>query len=242
MAVLIFGSVAPGMETAAAAAEPRSVPPTGLSGFWALRFDSRNVPPALLLRSVTPQQSAQHESADSRIIRWCRIVGTPALMDGGGAPISIIEGKQQIAISAQMPSAARHIYLDRTQPPEASTYDATTNGFSIGHWDHDTLVVETSGFNDDGVTMLPGGGFRTPTSRLTEYYRLAEGGKWLEVTFVWTDPNVFAAPHAYAFRYYRVPRFDAGEFLCESNDPERAGFLSSPPAAEATVPPVTGNR
>ena len=92
------------------------------------------------------------------------------------------------------------------------------------------MIVETEGFSDTGYTALPGGGFRTKTSHLSERYHLVDDGHELEVTFTWTDPRVFAKPHTYAFRYYRVPReFNAGENFCDSNDQERANFLTQVP-------------
>ena len=200
-----------------------------ITGFWFLRFDSRNVPKAALLPSVTPKMIAAHEAEDAHAIRWCQYEGMPYVMESS-TPLDVLEGKTQIVIASETPSGARHIYIDRTARPDPSTFDPTRIGFSIGHWDGDALIVETKGFNDDGHTAIPGGGFRTHTSVLMERYQLVDDGKELEVTFTWTDPKVFAAPHTYAFRYYRAPReYNAGEFFCDSNDQERANFLTKPP-------------
>jgi hypothetical protein len=209
----------------------------GLTGFWALRFDSRNVPAAQLTQGVTAAQITAHRRADQHVIRWCQAVGMPLLMQST-APLDIVQGTTQIAITSEMPSAARHIYLDRKSPPGADTLDPAANGFSIGHWDGQTLLVHTIGFSDVGYTSLPGGGFRTSSSELTERYQLVEHGRELEVTFTWTDPKVFQQPHTYAFRYYRVPRgFNAGESFCDSNDQERAAFLTRPPEPVQMPPP-----
>ncbi|HKQ85623.1 MAG TPA: hypothetical protein VJS43_02515, partial [Candidatus Acidoferrales bacterium] len=140
------------------------------------------------------------------------------------------QGQTQIVIVSETPSAVRHIYTDRKSHPDPLTFDTVRNGNSIGHWEGDTLIVDTTGFNDEGYTSLPGGGFRTPTSHLKERYQLVEGGKELEVTFTWDDAKVFAKPHTYAFRYYRVPRgYNAGESFCDSNDQERGQFLTQSP-------------
>lgn len=200
-----------------------------ITGFWALRFDSRNVPKASLLPSVTRKEMEEHESGDQHTIRWCQYQGMPYMMEST-APLDILQGDTQVVVISETPSAGRHIYTDRTTRPSPDTFDATRNGFSIGKWDGGTLIVETDGFSDTGYTSIPGGGFRTQTSHLSERYQLVDGGKELEVTFTWTDPKVFAKPHTYAFRYYRVPRgLDAGESFCDSNDQERADFLTKPP-------------
>jgi hypothetical protein len=211
-----------------------------ITGFWTLRFDSFNIPKASLVPSITKKQIDAHEESDQHTIRWCQFVGTPFMMSST-APIDIVEGATQIEIVSQTPSAPRHIYTDRTSRPDPAIFDKTTNGFSVGHWDGDTLIVETEGFNEKGHTSLPGGGFRTPASHLTERYQLVDSGRELEVTFTWTDPKVFAKPHTYAFRYYRYPReFNAGEFFCDSNEQERADFLTKPSIEAKSTKVATG--
>lgn len=202
-----------------------------LTGFWTLRFDSQNVPKASLLPGITAKEIEAHQQQDLHTIRWCQYVGMPYMMESQ-APLDILQGKTQIVIVSETPSAVRHIYTDRNSHPDPLTFDTVRNGNSIGHWQGDTLIVDTIGFNNEGYTSLPGGGFRTATSHLKERYHLAEGGKELEVTFTWEDPKVFAKPHTYAFRYYRVPRgYNAGESFCDSNDQERGQFLTQPPVA-----------
>ncbi len=229
-ALMIFPvlSVAQSAAPASPPAQSNEAPPN-LTGFWALRFDSLNVPKAALLPSVTAKQIEAHQQQDLHTIRWCQYVGMPYMMESQ-APLDILQGDWQIVIVSETPSAVRHIYTDRNSHPDPLTFDTVRNGNSIGHWEGDTLIVDTIGFNDEGYTSLPGGGFRTPTSHLKERYHLVEGGKQLEVTFTWEDPKVFEKPHTYAFRYYRVPRgYNAGEDFCDSNDRERGQFLTQPP-------------
>jgi len=47
------------------------------------------------------------------------------------------------------------------------------------------------------------------------------------VTFTWTDPAVFAAPHTYEFRYQRAePGYEARPYArCDPFDAERTAFL-----------------
>jgi hypothetical protein len=202
-----------------------------LTGFWVLRFDSRNVPSAKLVASIGSKQKAEHDAHDQHIIRWCLPLGMPHVMDGSG-PIGIVQGGNEIAIRSEAPSAARHVYLRRSSPPGADVYESTSNGFSIGQWDGNALIVETSGFNDKGYSAIPGGGFVAASSHLTERYELLDRGRQLQVTFTWTDPHVFAAAHTYAYRYYRTPaQYNAGEVLCDSHDTSRADFLTKGPAS-----------
>ena len=85
--------------------------------------------------------------------------------------------------------------------------------------------------NERGITAVPGGGYRTSRSHLTEQYRLASSGDRLTVTFTWTDPGVFRRPHTYAFFYYKVRATPEPRVLnCIQNDADRARFLTEMPA------------
>lgn len=158
------------------------------------------------------------------------------VMDAG-RPLDIRQGRREVAIQPEVNATPRHIYLSRTTHINPEEFDPTTNGDSIGRWDGDTLVVTTIGFAaDKGVTAIPGGGFRTGDTKLTERYRLLENGAVLSVTFTWEDPKVFAKPHIYQFRYRRLP---AGyeprpPLVCDPFDEERTTFLTGAPPAGST--------
>src|SRR5215469_9723796 len=68
-------------------------------------------------------------------------------------------------------------------------------GYSIGHWDKDTLVVESSGYNDR--TWLLGGYPHTEKLRMTERSRRADFGH-LEITVTFEDPGAY-------FKSWTVP-------------------------------------
>jgi hypothetical protein len=202
-----------------------------LSGYWELRYDSFNVPQA----SVTPGTlagAAAQIRHDIEAVRWCDLVGMPAIM-GDRAPIDLRQSASVIGIVAKTQSSERYIYLDGRKHPEKDELDSTTNGHSIGQWEGETLLVDTIGFNDRGVTRLPGGGVRTSNSHLSERYRLMGNGQRLDVTFTWEDADVFTKPHSYEFRYYRIPEIsDPRIFPCNAKDAERAKFLIEPPVAK----------
>jgi hypothetical protein len=219
-----------GLAILSAGAAPAQQHPD-LSGYWKLRNDSFNVPQA----SVTPGTvagAAAQTRHDIEAVRWCDPVGMPAIM-GDRAPIDLRQSASVIGIVAKPQSSERYIYLDGRKHPDKDELDPTTNGHSIGQWEGETLVVDTIGFNDRGVTRLPGGGVRTSNSHLTERYRLMGNGQRLDVTFTWEDGNVFTKSHTYEFRYYRIPEIsDPRIFPCNAKDAERAKFLMEPPVAK----------
>jgi hypothetical protein len=199
-----------------------------ISGFWELRFDSKSIPRAALVPKVTAKEIEAHRESDLMAIRWCNYLGMPAVMEQ--PPLDIRQGRIEVAIIVEPVSVARHIYTDGRSHVSMDTFDPTTNGQSIGRWEGDTFVVDTIGFAPDrGIISIPGGGYRTADSHLTERYRLLNGGKQLSVTFTWEDPNVFAKPHTYEFRYYRAPKDTNARILtCDPFDEDRARFLTQP--------------
>ena len=199
-----------------------------LSGYWELRYDSVKVPPASLtvqMRAADQDALARH---DMEAIRWCNNIGVPAMM-GDRSPLDIRQSPAMIAMVSKSQSSVRYIFSDGRAHPAKEDLDPTTNGNSIGRWEGETLVVDTVGFNDRGVTRIPGGGVRMPDSHLIERYRLLNGGQQLSVTFTWEDPKVFDKPHTYEFRYYKVARItEPRMYSCDATDGERAKFLLEP--------------
>ena len=201
-----------------------------LSGFWELGFDSRNVPPASLTATAAAADRVTQAKHDADAIRWCHFFGVPYVM--GQSPIDIVQNTngKEIAITFPVRNPGRHIYTDGRQHVNPDVFDPASNGHSIGHWKGDTLVVDTVGFSDEGILAIPGGGRRSMTSHLVERYKLLNNGQRLSVLFTWEDPNVFAKPHTYEFRYYKAPPgTEAREFDCAASDEERTKFLTGTP-------------
>lgn len=200
-----------------------------ISGFWELKSDSKNVPDAVLTPAAIKAAKEMREK-DGHAIRWCNFLGTPFIMGDYGR-LDIRDSPFEIAIVPESMAVARHIYVDGRKHISKEIFDPTTNGNSIGTWQGDSLVVDTIGFSDKGVTAIPGGGYRTPDSHLVEKYQLLDNGKKLKVTFTWDDPKVFVKPHTYQFMYYRaIPgTFVREEAACDSNDPERTKLLTETP-------------
>jgi hypothetical protein len=151
-------------QEAAAAASP------DLSGYWELRHDSFSVPRATLTREAPAgeEKAAQH---DLDAIQRCIPMGVPALMSDRPV-LNLQQSKTVVGIIPKGPASVRYIYTDGRPHPPAEEWEGATNGHSIGHWEGDTLVVDTTGFNERGVTTIPGGGWRTSSSKLTERFHL----------------------------------------------------------------------
>lgn len=199
--------------------------PHDLSGYWEIEPDGRSIPPAQLASGVTEAKLKAIREEDLISARWCRSIGLPQQMDSP-RPISITQGSRELLMVFETNTTVRHFYFtDKHTNPDI--FDPTSTGESIAHWEGDTLVVDTIGFHaTKGRMMIPGGGFRTEKSHLVERYKLLNADV-LSVTSTWTDPEVFAVPQTYEYRYQRVkgiydPRAGVS---CDPWDKQRAAFV-----------------
>ena len=193
------------------------------SGYWELRLDGISAPPATLSKAATDATAAQARK-DVEALSRCTPIGMPAVMNDRST-LDIRQSPSVTAFVAKTQSSTRYVYTDGRSHPAKDELEPTTNGHSVGRWEGDTLVVDTIGFNDRGLTRIPGGGYRTPAAHLTERMRLLASGQ-LSVMFTWDDPGVFARPHSYEFRYVKVPTIVEPRINeCFANDQDRAAFL-----------------
>src|SRR5665213_426170 len=105
-------------------------------------------------------------------------------------PRKIIQTPGLIVILYEAQGGVRQIFMDgRPLPkdPEPWWY-----GYSIGHWDGDTLVVETTGFRDD-VWLDVEGSPLTSTGKMTERFRRVNFGH-LEMEITVEDPKAYTHP------------------------------------------------
>ncbi len=108
----------------------------------------------------------------------------------------------------------RQIFLDGRALESAP--NSSWMGYSVGHWDGDTLVVESFGFNDR--TWLDHDGHpHTEALRMTERYRRRDFGH-LELEVTLSDPAVYARPWTVAVRAELAADTEMIEFVCNENN------------------------
>jgi hypothetical protein len=88
-------------------------------------------------------------------------------------------------------------------------------GYSIAHWDGDTLVVESSGFNDR--TWLLGGYPHTEALRMTERYRRTDFGH-LEIAVTFQDPGAYSKAWTVPLRAQLAADTELLESVCNEFD------------------------
>src|ERR1700722_7963840 len=91
-------------------APPQDAAPANISGFWELRYDSRNIPKAALTLAAARMSPDAQAKKDLHVIRWCILSGVPMQMDNG-APIDIEQDSKHVGILSEPVSGPRTIYL-----------------------------------------------------------------------------------------------------------------------------------
>ncbi|HEY4030487.1 MAG TPA: hypothetical protein VGM25_09110 [Caulobacteraceae bacterium] len=143
----------------------------------------------------------------------CMPHGLPRLMI---APygVQIVQTKGMITLMHAVNHNVRYIHMDQKMPEKVPL---TFNGYSVGHWEGDTLVVHSKGISSAGIIDQLG----TPHSdelQTTERIRKIDGGKQLEDMMTFEDPKAYA--HPWTARL--IDNWDNGhrisEYVCEENN------------------------
>jgi hypothetical protein len=156
----------------------------------------------------------------------CKPAGVPGFDVLLGGALSILQSPKEVTMIFSGNSEVRHIRLNASHSanPKPSWY-----GESVGHYEDDTLVVDTIGLNDK--TVLDN--YRTPhTDKLhvTERWRLIEDGKKLEILMIIDDPDTFNQPWQALRQYSRVNR-TLSEDICSENNINPFGIDYGTPVA-----------
>jgi hypothetical protein len=118
--------------------------------------------------------------------------GPPMMNTGFNANYQITQTRDAVAIEVEMNHDVRIIRMnDRTHPPAGVT---RWMGDSVGWWEGDTLVVETTNFDTRGGVGSLGGGFAYgPKTRITERFTRTAPDRIL-YQFTVEDPDYFKQP------------------------------------------------
>jgi len=136
----------------------------------------------------------------------CKPYGVPAIWNSGG-PFLFVQTPSEVLIINQGEQFGRHVYMN---VPHSTNLKPSYYGESVGHYEGDTLVIDTVGMN--AKTFADN--FRTPhTEKLhvVERLRRIEGGKILEVQVTADDPDTFVQPWQGTRRYNLGKPIDRGE-------------------------------
>jgi len=220
-------AIAPGAALAqSAAAHP------DLTGIWGIYrggpgSDPKFRPPAatpLLLKPQYQKPYEEHRAKEAAAAKLgeqlantsaeCIPYGVPTMMSVAIYPVEIIQTNKQVTIISEAFSEVRRVYLDR---PQAKLEDVAPGyyGRSVGHWEGDTLVVDTIGIKPtvSGYREMP----HSPEMHVTERFHLL-APDMLHDQITIDDPVVLEKPVTYTVGYKRMPKdYEMVEFVCDNN-------------------------
>jgi hypothetical protein len=130
----------------------------------------------------------------------CWPMGTPGFLLHPAQAVYIIQSPKEVVLTWEGDMISRHIYLNVAHQTNAKP---SWFGDSVGHYEGDTLVVDTVGMNDR--TFIDN--FDTPhTTKLhvEERFHMIDNGKTLEVRIHVEDPGAFTSPWNAIQRYHRT--------------------------------------
>jgi hypothetical protein len=205
------GARVPPRRADAPPAAPSSTPPLA-----AFRDIGENVPGGLPLTAWGKQLLAERVARNSKDNpeAHCLPMGI-VQFHTQGFPRKFIQTPEEIVILYEASSGIRQIFTDgRSHPtddPQPWFY-----GYSVGHWDGDTLVVETTGFRDDGWLDIVGSPL-SEKGRITERFRRPTFGR-MEIDITIDDPKAYTKP--WTVRHVQEIMLDTEliEFICEENN------------------------
>ena len=142
--------------------------------------------------------------------------------------VQIVQSPKEVLILYSRDHWVRHIYLDQ---PHSKNPGHSWFGESVGHYDGDTLVVDTIGLNDKTHADR----FGTPHSdrmHVVERYSLTPDRKRLNVLLTVDDPVAFAVPWS-ARADYRPDDWFFEENVCaENNRPTGPAYVIPIPTTD----------
>ena len=179
-----------------------------------------------IVKRITDEEIAGHPHVEHQTL--CMPSGVPEILNlRDNMMLLPSPSGNEITIAYFRDSQARHVYMNvahSKNPPK------TWYGESVGHYEGDTLVIDTIGLNDKTDIDR----FGTPHSdqiHVVERYRVSDDTKTLEVLFTVDDPKYFTTEWSGRADYRRDPASFEETICAENNRPIGTGEQSPIPSA-----------
>jgi len=142
----------------------------------------------------------------------CVAPSSPHIISTGLYVTQIELMEDRVVFHNEFFDAERIVYMDgRDHPVEQ---ERSTQGHSIGWWEGNVLVVDTTHFSDHRIgngTGVPSG----PQKHLVEKYQLSEDRAKLMIEVTLTDPEYLLEPFAGSLEWRYTPEFELFRYDCD---------------------------
>jgi hypothetical protein len=144
----------------------------------------------------------------------CWPVGVPAFLLLPATPVYFLQTPKEVVLIWMQDHWVRHVYLDA---PHSAHVTPSWFGESVGHYEGDTLVVDTIGLSERTYVD----NYQTPHTEalhVVERFRMINDAKTLEVNVHVEDPGAFTTPWNATQRYRRTENGPMIEIACPENN------------------------
>lgn len=211
--------------------KPAAAPAHDLSGVWNMRATpaqrryinstwSQEGP------AMTPWEQQQYEATkpsngprthslketDDPVLKSCLPPGTPRIYLQP-FPMEIVQTPKETLLLYEYDHTVRRVFTDGRKHPDDLT--PTYGGDSIGHWDGDTFVVDTVGFNDKTWLDRDGHGHSDELHVIERFHRTDHDNMQIDITM--EDPKALAKPWTAQLNFQLKPSWDVMEQVCTDN-------------------------
>jgi hypothetical protein len=138
-------------------------------------------------------------------------------------PRKMVQTRDDLVIMYEANYGLRQIFTDG-RPLPANDPQPWWFGYSVGKWEGDTLVVETTGLRDDGWLDVPGSPF-TSSAKVTERFRRVTYGR-LEIDVTIDDPKAYTRPWTVRVNQRLAADEDLIEFVCNENERSSKHYIN----------------
>ena len=188
-----------------------------LSGVWMARNGSFYLASDLKPEEIRPWAAALYKQREENFRNdtdgiACLPPGPKAGIGVGPYPMKIVQTPDFTVVLYEYQTIFRQIFTDGRALPEDA--NPTWMGYSVGHWDGDTLVVTTAGYNDRTTIDLAGHP-HTEALRVTERYQRRDAGH-IDLQVTLDDPKAYTKAWTLPIQLDLVPDGELIEYICEN--------------------------
>jgi hypothetical protein len=214
----VKGGAQPAAVAASAAADAAGIAVTSrLSGMWepaTFGFMVQGAPLSAAGQAVVDRNAAAMAGGSIMHTAWtsCR-PGAVSTMTMPREKILVLQSEDEITILYEMPRMTRRVRMNVGHPEELPP---SYVGDSVGHWEGNTLVIDSRGFN--GYAELDARGQPTSAALHTvERLTLSEDGSGISIEVTITDPEYYEKPFTIKRSWKRSSARHPFEYDCMEN-------------------------
>ena len=217
-----------------------------MSGIWRVRQRAGETL-STTAPSMTPWAQARYDAAKPGIgprsqplgndpIMICDPVGFPRILLFNAYPLEIVQLPDRIIEFFDFFYTHRTIWMDGRELPKDP--EPTWYGYSVGRWEGDTLIVQSSGYNDRSW-LDEDGHPHSSDMRIEERYKRVNYDT-IELTLTLTDPKAYARPWVSETKTLVAdPKEEIREDVCVTSDEEKyREEVRTPAATKGSKPDV----